>query len=180
MSVHRFCAELPLITLTLWLQSAGIAALIAWVRRALEGDMQQIGALRSAALIVRLTAAVVVLHGMEILLWACFYRWRCLSSWDSAIYFSASSYSTLGSNDVSLPSGWRTLGPIESIIGVLMCGISVSLLFAIVTRLSGRNGRSPRGRKSAQRAIAATKLEKLLVKGIPKEKLAPNAEVSRP
>jgi voltage-gated potassium channel len=120
MSVHRFCAELPLITLTLWLQSAGIAALIAWVRRALEGDMQQIGALRSAALIVRLTAAVVVLHGMEILLWACFYRWRCLPSWDSAIYFSASSYSTLGCNDISLPSKWRTLGLLESIIGALM------------------------------------------------------------
>jgi voltage-gated potassium channel len=100
--------------------------LIAWVRRAVEGNMQQIGALRSAALIVRFTAAVVVLHGMEILLWACFYRWRCLPSWDSAIYFSASSYSTLGCNDVSLPSNWRTLGPLESIIGVLICGISVS------------------------------------------------------
>ena len=78
MSAQRLGAELPLITVTLWLQSAGVAMLIAWVRRALEGDMQQIGALRSTALIVRLTAAVVVLHGMEILLWACFYRWRCL------------------------------------------------------------------------------------------------------
>jgi voltage-gated potassium channel len=142
MSVHRFGAELPLLTVTLWLQSAGVAILIAWVRRALEGDMQQISALRSAALIVRLTAAVVVLHGMEILLWAGFYRWRCLPSWDSAIYFSASSYSTLGCNDVSLPSNWRTLGPLESVIGVLMCGISVSLLFAIVTRLTSRNARS--------------------------------------
>jgi HAE1 family hydrophobic/amphiphilic exporter-1 len=107
-------------------------------------DRQQIGALRSAALIVRFTAAVVVLHGMEILLWACFYRWQCLPSWDSAIYFSASSSSTLGCNDVSLPSNWRTLGPLESIIGVLMCGISVSLLFAIVTRLTSRNARLSR------------------------------------
>ena len=144
MSVHRFGTELPLITLTLWLQSAGIAALIAWAQGALKGDLQQIGALRSAALIVRLAAAVVVLHGMEILLWACFYRWRCLPSWDSAIYFSASSYSTLGCNDVSLPTNWRTLGPLESIIGVLMCGISASLLFAIVTRLSNRNAGSSR------------------------------------
>jgi hypothetical protein len=48
-----FGAELPLITLTLWLQSAGVAILIARVRRALEGDMRQIGTLRSAALIVR-------------------------------------------------------------------------------------------------------------------------------
>jgi len=144
MSVHRFGAELPLITVTLWLQSAGVAILIVWVRRALGGDMQELGAIRSAALLVRFTAAVVVLHGMEILLWACFYRWRCLMSWDSAIYFSASSYSTLGCNDVSLPSNWRTLGPLESIIGVLMSGISVSLLFAIVTRLTSRNGRSSR------------------------------------
>ena len=141
MSFHRVVAELPLVTLTLWLQSAGVAALIAWVRPALEGGAQQIRGLRSAALIVRFTAAVVVLHGLEILLWACFYRWRCLPSWDSAIYFSVSSYSTVGCNDVSLPSNWRTLGPLESVIGVLMCGISVSLLFAIVTRLSSRNAR---------------------------------------
>jgi voltage-gated potassium channel len=144
MSLHRIGAELPLITCTLWLQAAGIAALVAWVRRALVGDMQRIGGLRSAALIVRLTAAVVFLQGIEILLWACFYRWRCLPSWDSAIYFSASSYSTLGCNDVCLPSDWRTLGPLESIIGVLMCGMSVSLLFAIVTRLTSGNARSSR------------------------------------
>jgi voltage-gated potassium channel len=142
MSFHRVVGELPLITLTLWLQSAGIAALITWVRGALGGDMRKMGAFRFAALMVRLAMAVVVLHGMEILLWACFYRWRCLPSWDSAIYFSASSYSTLGCNDVSLPSQWRTLGPLESIIGVLMCGISVSLLFAIVTRLISREERS--------------------------------------
>jgi voltage-gated potassium channel len=138
MSIHRFGAELPLITLTLWFQSAGIAALIAWVRRALARDIREMSALRSAALVVRLTMAVVLLHGLEILLWAGFYRWRCLPSWDSAIYFSAGSYSTLGCSDVSLPLSWRTLGPLESLIGVLMCGVSVSLLFAIVVQLINR------------------------------------------
>ena len=162
MSVHRFGAELPLITVTLWLQSAGVAILIAWVRRALGRDMQ-IGAIRSAALLVRFTAAVVVLQAMEILLWAGFYRWRCLPSWDSAIYFSASSYSTLGCNDVSLPSMWRTLGPLESIIGVLMCGISVSLLFAIVTGLTSRNARLSR-KEYRTSAIAAIR-----VGGAPRE-----------
>jgi hypothetical protein len=34
---------------------------------------------------------------------------------------------------------WRTLGPVESIIGVLMCGLSASFLFAIVTRLVTRD-----------------------------------------
>jgi hypothetical protein len=142
MSIHRFIAELPLITLTLWFQSAGIAALIVWVRRGQTRDTREMSALRTAALVVRLAMAVVVLHGLEILIWAVFYRWRCLPSWDSAIYFSASSYSTLGCSDVSLPKGWRTLGPLESVIGVLMCGISVSVLFAIVTRLINREDRS--------------------------------------
>jgi hypothetical protein len=135
MIVHRFGAESPLISLTLWIQSAGIAALIAWVRRVLDRDSRAMSALRSAALVVRFAMAVVLLHGLEILLWAGFYRWHCLPSWDAAIYFSASSYSTLGCSDVSLPVNWRTLGPIESVMGVLMCGISVSLLFAMVTRL---------------------------------------------
>ena len=142
MSFDRIVAELLLITLTLWLQSAGIAALVTWVRRALGGDTRKMGAFRFAALVVRLAMAVVVLHGLEILLWATFYRWRCLPSWDSAIYFSASSYSTLGCNDVSLPSTWRTLAPLESVIAVLMCGISASLLFAIVTRLINREEQS--------------------------------------
>ncbi len=142
MSFHRVVAEFPLITLTLWLQSAGVAALVTWVRRVLGGDMRKMGAFRFAGLVVRLAMAVVVLHGLEILLWATFYRWRCLPSWDSAIYFSASSYSTLGCNDVSLPWEWRTLGPLESVIGVLMCGISASLLIAIVTRLINREERS--------------------------------------
>lgn len=142
MSFHRVVVELPLITLTLWLQSAGVAALVAWVRRFSGGEMRNLGAFRCAALLVRLAMAVVFLHGLEILLWAGFYRWHCLPSWDSSIYFSASSYSTLGCNDVSLPSAWRTLGPLESVIGVLMCGISASLLFAIVTRLINREERS--------------------------------------
>src|SRR5580700_8441907 len=100
MSFHRVVAELPLITLTLWLQSAGDAALIAWVRPAIEGDPNQLRGLRSAALIVRFTAAVVVLHGLEILLCACFYRLRCLPSWGSAIYSCVGSYSTRECNDV--------------------------------------------------------------------------------
>jgi voltage-gated potassium channel len=144
MFLHRVGAELLLITLTLWLQSAGVAALIAWVRRALGRDTRKIGTLHSAALVVRLAMAVVVLHALEILLWASFYRWRCLPSWDSAVYFSASSYSTLGCSDVSLPSSWRPLAPLESVIGVLMCGISVSLLFAIVTRLIDREAQFSR------------------------------------
>jgi len=85
-----------------------------------------------------LMTAFIVLHIFEILLWAAFYRWLCFPLWESAFYFSTSSYATVGYGDSVLPQMWRTLGPVESIIGVLMCGLSASFLFAIVSRLVDR------------------------------------------
>lgn len=132
---HEMCAGFLLIILTLWLQCAGLVALIFWVRHVVAGDLHKLGPFRSAALIVRLTAAVIALRGVLILFWAACYRWLCLPSWESAFYFLASSYVTVGYGDVVLPSNWRMLGPLESILGVLMCGVSVSVLFATVSRL---------------------------------------------
>ena len=130
-------AAVLLVTLTLCLQYAGLAALIGWLKRALAGDVHKLGAFQAAALVIRSTVAVIALHGLQILLWATWYRAICLPSWESAFYFSSTSYSTVGYGDVVLPSEWRLLGPLEGIIGVLMCGITVSLLFAVVTRLIG-------------------------------------------
>jgi hypothetical protein len=78
---------------------------------------------------------MIVLHTMVILLWAGFYRLRCFPSWQLALYFSGSTYATVGYGDVILPSKWQLLGPLESMTGVLMCGVSVSILFTVVTRL---------------------------------------------
>ena len=130
-------AALLLVTLTLWLQCGGIAALITRLRHAAAGDIHKLGPFHVAVLVVRLTTEIVALHGLEILLWASCYRWFCFPSWESAYYFSATSYATVGYGDVTLPLKWRMLGPLESMTGVLMCGISVSLLFAIATRLVG-------------------------------------------
>lgn len=142
MFFHHVVIAFLLVVLTLWLQAAGIGGLIAWVKRALRGDISKVGPLRAAHLLVRFTTAIVVLHALEILLWASCYRRLCFPSWDSALYFSATSYSTVGYGDVTLPLQWRMLGPVESVLGVLMSGISVSLLFAIATRLIGPENRS--------------------------------------
>jgi voltage-gated potassium channel len=96
-----------------------------------------VGAFRSAALVVRVTTAVIALHGLQFLVWAGCYRWLCLPLWESALYFSATRYTTDGYGDIIMPSKWRMLGPIESILGILICGVSVSLLFAIATLLVG-------------------------------------------
>jgi hypothetical protein len=144
---HQATAAVLLLILTLWLQCAGVAALIELLRRAAARKIYRLGPIRSAALVVRTTVAIIILHGLVILLWAGFYRARCFPSWELAFYFSASSYATVGYGDVVLPPNWRLLGPLESMTGVLMCGVSVGLLFALVTRLVDRNGEPTRENK---------------------------------
>jgi voltage-gated potassium channel len=131
-----------LVTLTLWIQCAGIAVLIHWARASIERGVARLSSLHAAGLMIRFSILVIVLHFSQIFLWSLFYRWYCLPSWESSLYFSASSYSTFGYGDVVLPRVWH-LGPVESITGVLMCGISVSCLFAVATRLVERESGAP-------------------------------------
>src|SRR3984893_14361361 len=140
--VREASAAAVLVTLTLLLQCAGMAALISFAKPSLAPDDLRLGPLRSALLMVRLMTAFIVLHIVEILLWAAFYRWLCFPLWESAFYFSTSSYATVGYGDVILPQMWRTLGPVESIIVVLICGLSAGFLFAIVSRLVDREARA--------------------------------------
>lgn len=136
--VGRASAAAILVSLTLFLQSAGMAAVIHWIRVHHALGTYPLGLLRSSVLLVRFTSVILILHLLQILLWAGFYRWNCFPSWEAAFYFSAESYSTVGYGDLILPLIWRSLGPVESITGVLMCGLSAALLFAIVLRLSER------------------------------------------
>jgi voltage-gated potassium channel len=142
-------AAVLLVSLTLFLQVSAVTALIEWLKSVMNRDVSKGGPTYSATLVVESTVAIVLLHGLAILLWAGFYRWRCFPSWELAFYFSASSYSTVGYGDLVLPSKWRLLGPLEGIIGVLMCGISVSVLFALVARLLDRDKQSSTTNSSA-------------------------------
>ena len=143
-------AATALVLITLSFQCAGMALLIRWGRDHLVKCLQRPGPRRFAVLLVRFMSQIICMHMLEILLWAWFYRLVCLPSWESSFYFSTTSYSSVGYGDVVLPGTWRALGPIESVTGVLMCGLSVSLMFAIVTRLVG-----------AQTRISSEPLEKL-------------------
>ena len=142
MLFDQIATAVLLLSLTLCLQCAGVTTLIEWLKRVLTRDTHKYGPVYSATLVVKSAVAIVILHGLAILLWAGFYRSRCFPSWEIAFYFSASSYSTVGYGDVIVPHTWRLLGPLESVTGVLMCGISVSVLFALVTRLLDRDTKS--------------------------------------
>jgi voltage-gated potassium channel len=133
-----------LVTVTLWFQCFGIAVLIHWARASIDRGMARLTVLHAAILMIRFSILVIILHFSQVFLWSGFYRWFCLPSWESSFYFSATSFSTVGYGDIVLPRIWRLLGPVESVTGVLMCGISVSFLFVVASKLVEREtGVSP-------------------------------------
>lgn len=132
-------AAILLVMLTVGCQCAGMAVLIHWIRHHIARGIDRMSALHSTRFMFWCITVIINLHMLQILLWAGFYRRFCFPSWESSFYFSMTSYSTVGYGDLVPPRMWRILGPVEGVSGVLMCGLSVSLLFAIVTRLVGRH-----------------------------------------
>jgi hypothetical protein len=92
--------------------------------------------LSSVVLFVVLAVWMVLLHLSEIGVWAAaFVLNGALPTFETALYFSAVTYTTTGYGDVVLPQGWRLDGGVEALTGILMCGWSTAFFFAIVTRL---------------------------------------------
>ena len=91
-------------------------------------------------LVALTTAAVVlvVLHTLEILLWAGVYRALVpldeLADLESAVYFSFVTFTTLGYGDITLSEGWRLLSGIQALNGILLVGWSTALMFAVVQK----------------------------------------------
>lgn len=95
--------------------------------------LEQGAKIRHSVIIVVLFSGVLVLHVSETVLWALFYYSRGLfETFETALYFSLGSYSTIGYGDVVLAHRWRLLGAIEGISGVLFCGISTAFMFAVI------------------------------------------------
>jgi len=89
-----------------------------------------------AWLLIRVTWWLLLIHAVEITVWALFYLWwECLPDLESAFYFSGVTYATIGYGDLVLSKPWRMLGPVEGLTGILMCGLSAGLFFAVVSKI---------------------------------------------
>ena len=82
--LNQIGAAVVLVSLTLFFQVSGIAALIEWLKRVLTRNADKRGPVYAGKLVVESTIAIILLHGLVILLWAGFYRSRCFPSWENA------------------------------------------------------------------------------------------------
>jgi hypothetical protein len=125
---------LVLVAITVAIHAVGLALLAQWLLRPLPEASRTFWPMTR-----RLVAAVwclLLIHGLEVSLWAAFYLlWELFPNAEAAFYFSGVTYATIGYGDLVLPSPWRMFSPIEGLTGILMCGASGAFLIAVFTRL---------------------------------------------
>jgi hypothetical protein len=114
----------------------GILALIRLMRLHTRRLMTRHLALNQAALILGAAFGLFVLHAAEIWLYAILYTLLgALPDLEQALYFSTSTYATIGYGDLTLGREWRVLGAIEGINGIILLGWSTAFFLSIIQRL---------------------------------------------
>jgi hypothetical protein len=93
---------------------------------------------KSAQVLIGTVLALLVLHTIEIVVWAYAYLVLLpsgeLASFEEAVYFSFVTFTTLGYGDITLTENWRLLSGIEALNGIMLVGWTTAMLFAVVQR----------------------------------------------
>lgn len=115
---------------------AGLALLLAVLRRYRRSDHRALVVLLNGGAILVAAFGLFGLHSVEIWLWAGIYEaMGAFADFEHALYFSTSTYVTIGYGDVVLPPGMRILGAIEGASGIILIGWSTAFFFSIVDRM---------------------------------------------
>jgi hypothetical protein len=116
-------------------QSSGMLLLIRWLGR-IRDVLESPGVVRHMGLLLRLFMLIVVMHLVQVVVWALvFWEARQLPTLETAVYFSITTYTTVGFGDVVLGPGWRVLAGIEGLTGIILVGWSTAFVFAVVHRM---------------------------------------------
>lgn len=125
-----------IVAVCLVLHISGILVMAEWVLQHREYLERTGSRTRSTLLLIVLFSGIMVLHITETSIWAVFYyNWELFKDFESSLYFSLTSYTTIGYGDVLLPERWRLLGAIEGVSGVLLCGVSTAFIFAVISAM---------------------------------------------
>jgi hypothetical protein len=137
--------------MNLWAQlacSAGLLVLMATlhalgvvgVTRLLKLDAKALRAhevdLSAFGLMIAMALSLFALHLVEILIFALFYMGvGAIGALEPALYFSASTYTTIGHPGPEFPIEWRLVGAIEGLVGFLLIGWSTGVFIADMNQL---------------------------------------------
>lgn len=135
---HHVIVGSLLVLLTTFVHAGGTMAALAGLRRAHRIERTHIG---RAFMVSSLVVGMFLLSLFEAVLWAlAFLQVGAVPDFETALYFSLVTFTTLGYGDVTLGPDWRMLSAFEAANGIIMFGWTTALVVAYVQRLMPKRG----------------------------------------
>ncbi|MEO0329195.1 MAG: potassium channel family protein [Pseudomonadota bacterium] len=98
--------------------------------------MTKLGWLRQTYFICLALAMIIVIHSIQIWIWAvALVRLKALASYSDALYFSIVTFTTVGYGDLTIDPEFRIFGAMAAVTGVLAFGISTAMLVNLLSKV---------------------------------------------
>lgn len=110
-------------------QSAMMASAFVYLRKWQTRYAPPPTIMRASMIVGGMTLWLMVVHAVSIGAWAILYHaLGVFADWDTSVYFSAVTFTTLGFGDVIPPEEWRQLAGLCAAHGLLLFGVSSAAL----------------------------------------------------
>ena len=125
---------------------AAVTGLIVVITRRIAGTTDELHVfMRISALMLVTVVTLTATHVTEIALWARFMTAVGINAPNLTPFeFAFENYVALGYGDVVAADGWRLIGPIMALNGLLLIGWSVALIFEVMRMAELQIGRRSR------------------------------------
>jgi hypothetical protein len=139
-SAHQLASQLGL-SLLMLLLCVFVHIVLTWMVFASLRDQRLLNwisrfAYRRILLVVGVVVASSAAMLVEILIWSVLYvHLGVFTSFETSLYFSSVTFSSLGYGDITLEEQFRLLGAMQSLVGVLMVGWSTSLFVGVTQKM---------------------------------------------
>jgi hypothetical protein len=132
--IERLALATVMVGLTVTIHFVGLMALL-WILRGRAHSVHESWT-REGAAIFTVVMGLMLIHATEVWLYAgCYLGLGALPDLETAVYFSTTSFTTIGYGDVVLDRRWRLVGSIEGANGLLLFGWSTAFLFSVISRM---------------------------------------------
>jgi hypothetical protein len=124
------------VLLMVLIHSAGLVGISRALHLHDEREIPNEFGLRASMLMGTYGLLLMTLHFLEILIFAVFYRFvGAMRSMEEALYYSASSYATLGDAAANFSAQWRLVGALEALIGFVLIGWSTAFMVRTLRKI---------------------------------------------
>lgn len=136
MLILQFAISMILICITVVIHAVALDYLIGWLQRASNKARLLFKRHWKIPLLVVAVLGTFVAHIVQIWLWAGFYLYiDVVADFEEALYFSTSSFTTVGFGDIYLDKDWRLVSAFQSANGFILFGWSTAFIFEAMSKL---------------------------------------------